>query len=223
MWDLRNHKYGGRAKRYKEQPRGLARCLDPIGRQPVSFSTELMFENWILLWGDLAIRSIECAPTQFACLENGKLLTIKPHFLIRWRDTSKPSEIQVIVQTLARCKQTFQDSIQKIAAANNVGWSIRTRDVIRTNPVLLRNLMYLRQCTVMHVDEPISTLVKEILSLLAESKIRDRGNLLYDLKSFYSYDSQVDAVLFLLRNREIVSINIEVFPIGMETQISLVR
>src|SRR5258708_36504033 len=61
MWTERERRYGGRQQRYKGFPQATLRCLDPLRRRPVSFSTELHKENCALLWAmpcieDLTVR-----------------------------------------------------------------------------------------------------------------------------------------------------------------------
>ena len=220
MWELRDHRYGGRAKRYAGYPRGVVRCLDPAAKKAVAFSTELQFENWLLFWGDPAVSEIDCNPPAIQSLENGKVLRIKPHLVVRWREDGKQPEAQLVISNSTRLDENRLNQARRIAAANLLGFSVRSKEEIRTNPILLENLRYLRQCATMHADEPSQEIAHEILQLASRQRDLTRGEVILRFSARPLVKSQIDAVLIRMQWQHLISIGLAEQPIGERTLLS---
>lgn len=221
MWELRDHRYGGRVKRYRDSPKGVLRCLDPLTKQPVAFPNELQFENWLLYWANCDVRELVVSPGRYSCLEQGKLISIKPHLLIKWADNNKYDEIQIIAPSYTKSKTSSCCTIQKIASANKVNWSVRTRREIRQNTVLLDNLLYIRQCLAITADDEILNSLDYVHNVIKLKNSYRRYELFAELSGVCSTETQMDAILFHLMRSGKISILIESEIIGSDTHIKL--
>jgi len=223
MWELRDHRYGGRKKRYEQFPKGVLRCLDPLTKRPVSFANELQFENWLLHWGNTKVRELIVSPGRYSCLEQGKSISIRPHLLVKWTDASKSDEIQIVTSLCLQAETVKVAKIQKVALANDLNWSIRTRLEIRRNTVLLDNLLHFRQCLAITADDDLAPAIDVALKVI-ESKIElHRADLFDALHDVCNTETQMDALLFHLIRAGKISLPIEYKKIGNCTCILRVR
>lgn len=148
MWSERDRKYGGRKLRYRDSPQAALRCLDPIRKRPVSFTTELAYENWLLYWADPKITNLVVQGDVLSCIERGRVRSVSPDL----RFTLDGNEIQLVVPREETASEDRMETLRRVADTHGFRWAIQTREKIRKNIVLLQNLDRLRQAMTMHVD-----------------------------------------------------------------------
>lgn len=203
MWSSRALSYGGLARRYRDFPNCVLRCLDPLRGVSVAFSTELKYENWLLYWADPLIREIQLCCPWFECVLDGQRTRVRPDLVI----VHKQTEIQLVVSRRTEGSVRRTSALVRVAQARGFEWSVRTHDDIRGCPVLLRNLNRLRQCAVMFADDVTPTDLDVIANLLPRNEILTRREVSEMVPACVSGDL-LDALLIHLHWRGRVSIDL---------------
>ena len=114
MWTGRDHKFGGLKKRYVNRPRGDYRSFDPLRRQPVSFGTELEYENWLLHWAQPAVRGFVIDPNRLRCLDHGRTVSIVPDLIVVRDDI----QLQCVVRELDAAAINKKQALERVAQAH---------------------------------------------------------------------------------------------------------
>src|SRR5258708_13748354 len=91
MWTERERRYGGRQQRYKGFPQATLRCLDPLRRRPVSFATDLHYQNWLLPWAMPLIADLTLRGEILTFLDSRQIRSLTPDL----RFSSDGVEIQL--------------------------------------------------------------------------------------------------------------------------------
>lgn len=204
MWTGRDHKFGGLKYRYIKRSRGDTRSFDPLRREPVSFSTELEYENWLLHWAQPDVVGFVFDPERFRCLDHGRTVSIVPDLVVVRGDV----QLQCVVRTLDEAAVKTEKSLERIAQAYGCSWALRAREQIRANPLLLDNLERLRQAAMVCVDEPLDQLHRQVETVLTDRSALPVRVLRESLK-FAQQDSRLDAVLIRMHWAGHVHINLE--------------
>ncbi|MFM0196828.1 hypothetical protein PQQ65_27370 [Paraburkholderia strydomiana] len=206
MWTGRDHKFGGLKYRYVKRPRGDSRAFDPLRKEPVSFSTELKYENWLLHWAEPEVSGLTTSPERLRCLDRGQTVSITPDLLV----IRAHVEIQCVVRSMHGNAIETEKSLERVAQAHGCLWTLRTREQIRANPLLLDNLERFRQSAMICVDEPLDELREKINAALPKNSTVSIGDLREAVKC-EDGDSRLDALLIRMHWNKHVQINFKEF------------
>jgi hypothetical protein len=214
MWSERDRRYGGLNWRYREFEWARAECMDPLRKCSVAFRTELHYENWLLHWAIPEVKNLVPNSVSLTCLDYGVRRSIKPDLQFR-RDGI---EIQIVVPRHSSAYESRIYTLQRVAAAHDFQWSVRTPKLIRADPFLLDNLDRLRRSAMLYVDqrgEPVWSFVESFFDRTAvatRAELRERVGKKIP-------DGQVDAVLIRMHALGQVKIDLTEKLYGEDTKI----
>lgn len=219
MWALRDHRYGGRAKRYTSHPWGVVRCVDPISAMPLSFPTELHYENWLLHYARSDIVAIDAQPVPLEYVEAGRRHKARFDVLLRLHTGVTVAQL-VMRESSAVCKARC-NALEVATRAHGFICEPRPRELIRANLILLNNLGRLRQLLAVHAD----TISQHILHALKRQVLTygtvSRKQLLTTRVAKLVGDPQrIDAALFKLFVARQIKLNLHEVMYDDHTQIS---
>jgi hypothetical protein len=216
MWSERDRRYGGLLRRYSQFRRGTVRCLDPVRRAPVAFATGLHYENWLLHWAMPGVRNLMPHAAKLTCLDGGYKRSISPDLQFE-RDGI---EIQIVVARGGPESAARSYDLERVAQAHDFRWTVRTREQIRADPLLIANLDGLRQCMTLHADDFAWAMMRRIERLLIGSRCCTRA----DIRARVSLsvpDTMVDAVLMWLHREGVIELDLAGGAYGYQTKIHL--
>jgi hypothetical protein len=200
---LDQHSYGGLAKRYEKHRNGMLECVDSLALAPVSFSTELHYENWLLHWLDSTVQALDTSLRPWACIDCGQRRSFKPHLVVRRRSGI---ELHAVCRQESDLPPAQLHSYRRIAQAHGAEFVLRPRRLIRSSVPQLRNLKQLRQrCTLLR-DRPLLELQGMVLQLLDAVPLRVET--LRTALGHPSDNHELDAVLARLCRAGLVSLNL---------------
>jgi hypothetical protein len=131
-------KWGGRARRYKEFRGAVRRQQDPVTDTPVSFSTDILFENWLLHRFNPRVSELRLPYKYCLSAPDKTTLRAKVHLDLNWKDGSR--ELQVVgsdVEVPAR--------LRALGKSLGATVTLRAPALIRHNMTLITNLRHLRR------------------------------------------------------------------------------
>ncbi len=223
MWELRDLKFGGLNRRYKDGKGRLERAVDPFAECAVKLSTDLKFDNWLLRVFTPGVISCHEGPILLTVLCEGRFVRAHCDLITKFRDGSCLADAVVSIRT-PRTEAAWSNL--KIAApAHGLRAELRTRQEIRGNKVLLENLDYMRQYLVVHAHERDTTLEKAVVDVFARS---DRTTFRVEevartLLNTPDRDEAFISGLFRLYRQGVISINISEVRYGCQSEITLVK
>lgn len=131
-------KWGGRARRYTEFRGGVRRLQDPVTDTPISCSTDILFENWLLHRFDPRVTALRLPYKYRLSVADKPALQAKVHLDLDWNDGTR--ELQVVghdAEVPARLR----------ALGKRLGARVTLRSPvqIRENMTLITNLRHMRR------------------------------------------------------------------------------
>ena len=192
----------------------MLRCIDPLRHTHVAFATELHFENWLLHWAEPYVRRLLPHSERLTCLYQGHRFSVSPDLLIE----RNCIEIQIVNACDTPTSRARTRSLAYVASAYGFTWSVRTREQIRRQPVLLSNLDRLRQCAAIHADDRAIAVSQTIATFLLSASATTRGEI-RGLIHPEIPDTLVDAVLIRLHAAGLLKILLEEVRYGQSTLI----
>lgn len=212
MWSLREHRYGGLHRRYREFNGGVLRCIDPLRHQPIAFPTELHYENWLLYWARPEVRRLQTGGLRLQCMHLGHSLSVQPDLVV----TAHVEQIQIVMAASTPTSEKRVQRLALVAKAHDLQWAARTRAEIRADPALLSNLDRLRQCTTLHIDDRAPAIERLVHDGLRTAPWTTRGHLARRIEP-HTPQSLLDATLLRLHAAGELSLELSSAPYGNST------
>lgn len=219
MWFDRGRSFGGLRKRYKAFPNGMVEALDPVSADIVAFKTELQYDNWLLRRFDPAIQDLDIRPKRLAQMRNGKRTESQP--ALAFRNEKGPRIVEWVVAK-GSVEPCDLEAVVPFEKSHRVKVSVRARDTIRGNQVLLANLDHVRQTLAMHVNVDLAAEQRATLQALQEKREMELALLLAraQSQSNAALSVRVEAALLRLFADGTVKLNLSEVPYGTKTIIS---
>ncbi len=209
--------YGGLFARYSRRRGRLLRTLNPFTGQAVDYSTHLKGENWLLRVMTPEVISCEVEPTTLTYMERGNSVRAYCDTLTLFGNNVGIADL-VVDELTPQAEESFE-SLRKACSVYNYTPQLRTKEKIRGNPVLLKNLAHMRQHLVLHPALPEHK--KAVLGhshYIPGANIGLRESLQRVHKKFIPAHA-IDSGLFALHCSGHLSINIAEVPYGAESKI----
>lgn len=169
MHALIGHRFGGLQAR---NGRAEHRLVDPVLGKVLSFGTELQAENWLLRCVDPQVKTVTVLEKPLTALLSGRICKVRFHLLLQMRAGGHVADL------VAKTPVTGQRRGLAAAVAGAHGYQacIRDRAVLRSDPVLMRNLQTIRQRMVLWADLPAQLDAAMVIEQLAREPMT-RGEL----------------------------------------------
>ncbi len=215
MLDEAGISHGGLYTRYQRRRGRLLRTINPFTGQAVDYSTPLKGENWLLRVMSPGAISCEIEPDTLTFMDRGSQLRAYCDTLTIYSNHFAIADLVVDQQT-EQTDDSFE-ALRRACTVYNYTPLLRTKKQIRSNPVLLRNLAYMRQHLILY---PVSREIQSTAHSLLNDSL-NQSRYCFGLRFHRSFiQTQIDTLLFLMHCSGRLSINIDEVPYGPNSNIT---
>jgi hypothetical protein len=226
MWQKQAPSRGGLRERFKSFPLTRISFNDPFSNERRELDTPLRQENWLLRRFCPQVVKLRLSPRLPAPVKKAQVFG-RHHLLVTFGGEppgkvlgqSSGSKVLDLVLRLAPPSGAVEELAAR-GAECGMSVAVRTPDVVRAHPLLLKNLAYARQLLVAYGDRPHFP-VHPILALLEDSAAMSRGQLLACLGAEHTaIDAEdIDCALFRALVAGKLTIDLQERPYGAKSTI----
>lgn len=138
LWALRDTRFGGLNHRYTGKHLKLLRTVDPFRASGVEFKSPLHLDNWLLRNFTPMVTECDTKCEGLKFIEGGKSRTVSADLLTTFKDGIRVVDLVIPASRCAAPSEWYR--LEQVAVAFGIVPALRTKEEIRSNPILLQNL-----------------------------------------------------------------------------------